>query len=615
MASSSLSELLRNGDKTKVRIGCRDQMDAYAEVLQKMGSVYGDVEVADYESIEVAEIKAKEASNGLGNFNLASDVADMDGLFESNQMAAVEIRPMLDFTFTKDQQVKATAFSLRQLAGGRTIEGRLLSVPSTFDLTSIDACSKDNTGDFVVGCSVPLSGDFAAKYIKKFYNDAITPADLAKIANAGLLWGEVFFPVEGGSAKVMVCRVIDECDGVPYTDITRNLTYYTCYIPTPLLTLNGYNDSFQICDFDGQPVTPSYQSSATYSYLKGTISGFSPATVKQYISQQGSLFCDSNVSITKWPGVDANGNTAFGRFRFCIPDQKASEAKDTIGKELPQALIGISDKSMAQGVAATPVVGSNASSTWTGNPRDKYLTIAALECMNIPETGGEKSLDQCEILKDREGVTYSWCSLTQGETCQGSLVTCIMNHYSALNPSDPDLEEIKREVKRYRSTKLQQLLAARTRKREMIQATIRTYANMYYAKALKNVEKIGVTTPLGIISVIRMTTHFPNNIYKAQQDRGLSGGKGMEPLGRGAEADKAWLLAFWKDYRTAGLGKWGGWVNEADVWIKQCETNNMDLQQPISWKPNWKPVVTLGKPSLPMFEEYADLFVEENIWS
>ena len=132
MASSSLSELLRNGDKTKVRIGCRDQMDAYAEVLQKMGSVYGDVEVADYESIEVAEIKAKEASNGLGNFNLASDVADMDGLFESNQMAAVEIRPMLDFTFTKDQQVKATAFSLRQLAGGRTIEGRLLSVPSPF---------------------------------------------------------------------------------------------------------------------------------------------------------------------------------------------------------------------------------------------------------------------------------------------------------------------------------------------------------------------------------------------------------------------------------------------------------------------------------------------------
>lgn len=313
--------------------------------------------------------------------------------------------------------------------------------------------------------------------------------------------------------------------------------------------------------------------------------------------------------------MDASGGTAFGRLRLCIPDQKASEAKETIGKEIPQAMVGISDKAMAEGAAAAPVTGSNASSTWTGSPRDKFLTIAALECMNVPETGGERSLDQCENLGDGEGITFSWCSLTQGKTCQGSLVTCIMDHYSAINPNDPDLEALKREVKRFGSLELKRLLSARARKREMVQATIRTYANLYFSKAMKNVEKIGVTTPLGIISVIRMTTHFPNNVYYAQQQKGMTGGKGMEPLGRGAEADKLWLKAFWTDYRTAGQAKWKGWVNEANVWLKQCETNNMDLKNPISWKPNWNPTVTLGKPSIPMFEEYADLFVAENVWT
>lgn len=260
-------------------------MDAYAEVLGKMGSVYGDVEIADYESIEVAEAKTQMASVGLGSVNLDAGVADMDGLFEKNQMAAVEIRTMLDFTFTKDQKVSATSISAKQLAGGRTIEGKLNSIPSTFDSSSIEACAKENTGDFVVGCSVPLSGDFAAKYIKKFYNDAITAADLSRLASAGFLWGEIFFPSESGSAKVMVCKVIDEADGTPQTDSSKNLTYYQCYIPMPLLVLNGYNDAFQISSADGQQLMPSYQASAVYSYIKGTISGFGPSVVKQYIDQ------------------------------------------------------------------------------------------------------------------------------------------------------------------------------------------------------------------------------------------------------------------------------------------------------------------------------------------
>lgn len=56
MATSSLTEKLRNSDRNKVRIGYRQNMDAYNDILKSMGNVYGeDGVVVDYEKVEVAE--------------------------------------------------------------------------------------------------------------------------------------------------------------------------------------------------------------------------------------------------------------------------------------------------------------------------------------------------------------------------------------------------------------------------------------------------------------------------------------------------------------------------------------------------------------------------------
>lgn len=539
-------------------------------------------------------------------------------------MAAVEIRPMLDFTYVRDNKIEATSFAAKTLPNGRTLEGRLLSVPPTFDSNSIEACARDNTGDFVVGMAVNLSGHFAQKYLQKFYN-TLSATDLVKLAEKGILYGEVFFPAESGSSKVMVCKVIAEADGNAMLDRAKDLTYYQCFIPTPVLVLDAYKDSFQVAGPDGAAIeTPSYQSSANYSYLKGMIGGFSPAVVKQYLAQQGQIFSNTGVSITRWPGVAANGSTAFGRFRFCIPEQKVSQARDAMGKDVPEALVGITDKAIADGITATPVAGTTAASSWTGNPGDKDLTIMGIECMNVPESGG--SLDQYKDLDDGAGITFSWCSLTQGEDCRGSLYYCIMEDYAAINPTDPELNDLKREVLIKGSARLAALLQARAHNRKMIQATIRTYKKMYYSAAMKNIERVGVTTPLGIVSVIRMTTHYPNNIYKAQQDNEIAGewGKNIEPHGRGAEADRQWLRAYWESYRKAGEpghkshgGRgWGGWRNEADVWLKQLEgEGNMDCKNPIDWRSNWSRVATLGKPTLPIVTEYADLFVKEQVWT
>lgn len=449
MATSSLTEKLRNSDRNKVRIGYRQNMDAYNDILKSMGNVYGeDGVVVDYEKVEVAEgQQGKINSSGLGSFQLAEEKADAEGFFANNQMAAVEIRPMLDFTYVKNNIIEASSFGVKPLPNGRTLEGRLLSVPPTFDSNSIEACARDNTGDFVVGMAVNLSGPFAQKYLQKFYT-TLSTTDLLKLAENGLLYGEVFFPAESGSSKVMVCKVIAEADGNAMVDQAKDLTYYQCYIPTPVLVLDAYKDSFQVTGADGAAIdSPSYQSSANYSYLKGTISGFSPAVVNQYLAQQGQIFSNSGISISKWPGVDSGGGTAFGRFRFCIPEQKVSQARDAMGKDVPEALMGITDRAIADGITATPVAGTTATSSWTGNPCDKDITIMALECMNVPETDGVHSLDQCEVLeKDREGVTFSWCSLTQGASCRGSLYYCITEDYAALNRDDPDLQTMIEEV-------------------------------------------------------------------------------------------------------------------------------------------------------------------------
>lgn len=243
--------------------------------------------------------------------------------------------------------------------------------------------------------------------------------------------------------------------------------------------------------------------------------------------------------------------------------------------------------------------------------------------MKIPENGDLKNLDQCKNIGDNAGITFSWCSLTQGEDCKGTLVSCIREDYAAINPSDPDLSELKQVVGIKNSPRLVELLKKRAYSREMVQATIRTYKRIYYNNALKHIEKVGVTSALAIISLIRMTTHYQNYIYAAQRDNGIQmeWGNHIEPHGAGVEADRKWLEAFWSSYKEAGQpghkshdGEgWGGWRNEADVWLANAK-DNMDCKKPINWTP-WHITVTLGKPSKGFFDDYNDLFVEEGLWS
>lgn len=226
----------------------------------------------------------------------------------------------------------------------------MLTVPYTYDEATLDACHTDNAGDFIIGCGINLSGDFAKTYINRFYSGRMEVKHLMLLAKKQYLYGEVFFPVETSGAKVMVCPVIADTIGNAQVHSDGQLTYYLCYIPTPLMMLNGYNDVFQVADKQGYLISEAtYGSDALYSYVKGTIEGFSPQVMKQYVNQNKSPLPMSVASMAKWPG-EFEGAAVFGRFRFCVPTQFEAQAREIIGKDAPQELFGLTDNSISTGL-------------------------------------------------------------------------------------------------------------------------------------------------------------------------------------------------------------------------------------------------------------------------
>lgn len=149
-----------------------------------------------------------------------------------------------------------------------------MTVPSTFDEATLDACHTDNPDDFVVGCAINLSGTFAKNYVNRFYSGKMELKHLMLLANKQYLYGEVFFPVESGPSKVLVSPVIADVDGE--AQVSEELTYYNCFVPTPVMMLSEYRQHFEP-SVDGLVLPEAaYGSSAVYSYVKGTIGGFSP---------------------------------------------------------------------------------------------------------------------------------------------------------------------------------------------------------------------------------------------------------------------------------------------------------------------------------------------------
>ncbi len=127
MAQSSLTKLLDKGDSDKVRIGYTDKLSAYADVMKSMGSVYGQAAIAEYvdkvvdvdSGVEFATT-ATTSTSALGSFELNEERADADGLFQSNQMAAVLVYPFLTFPYKgADNTVRGLSFiDCEQTASG-----------------------------------------------------------------------------------------------------------------------------------------------------------------------------------------------------------------------------------------------------------------------------------------------------------------------------------------------------------------------------------------------------------------------------------------------------------------------------------------------------------------
>lgn len=185
---------------------------------------------------------------------------------------------------------------------------------------------------------------------------------LLLLAKKQYLYGEIFFPVESGQSKVMVVPVIADIDGTPQLGQIDEfgipqLTYYKCYIPTPILTLNGFDASFKVADTLGNVIeAPAYGNDAIYSYVKGTISGYSPQIMKEYVSNHGGSLEMNTAQVIQWPGM-VEGNQVYGRFRFCVPTSYESEAREIIGEKAPQELFGLSDNTISTGI----VTGANSS--------------------------------------------------------------------------------------------------------------------------------------------------------------------------------------------------------------------------------------------------------------
>lgn len=128
MAQSTLSKIINNGENGKVRIGFTDGMSVYTNVLKETGDVYARQGVMEYHGKKVdsngnfmTNEEQESMSSGLGSFQMADEQPDQEGLFPSNQMAAIAVYPFLAFPY-KDMQTGEVRgiwfYDLQQTSGG-----------------------------------------------------------------------------------------------------------------------------------------------------------------------------------------------------------------------------------------------------------------------------------------------------------------------------------------------------------------------------------------------------------------------------------------------------------------------------------------------------------------
>lgn len=359
MPSSQLSEVLKGGSANKVAIGY--SVRGYENILTTMGSIYGNNTGSLSRKVVYVDNNPNQPqepqSSGLGSVSITDEKA-VNGFYSQYELAAVEIHPITAFPYNDDgNNYSVVTFNQTVGQDGAIYDGTKKSVPEVFDKASIDACAQDNAGDFIVGAGLGIGGEFGEKYVDNFYNGQLTKDDICKLCKDGVLYAEIFFPSQT-TADIMIARVIYDTDGS--TKVSGDLTFWNCYIPAPILALDGYNSYFELMAGNSVIQQPSYGSNAIYSYVNATIQGFSPSVVSSQIQTNNPT--SMTATITKWPGMaeDAQGYAvAYARVRLVVPPDMASQAESSIGKKLPERLTALTDSTIATGIAQSAVVGGD----------------------------------------------------------------------------------------------------------------------------------------------------------------------------------------------------------------------------------------------------------------
>lgn len=363
----SLKEVLENSSKNKTRIGYSDGLSGYDTAVQQMGLLAGEVEEEEEDVLQQKSTITEAASSELGNYQFDSNdnTVDGDGMYNTHQTACVLIQPFLSFPYkdAADSKIRCLRTGVYETSNGEVYQGGLLTVPDTFDKANIDACAGSNSGDFIIGCSIGLGNGFLNSYVAKFYPN-IEVRKFQELAKKGALYGEIFLPsgTNSNSGRVMVCRVIKESSGEKrsfslFGNALMSLFYYDCFVPAPLLMINGYRDVYKVSDsFNNLITDAAFNQSATYSYAKATIETFGPSVIQNYIKTQGQLETVSGKVLWEQNATEQL-QTLLGRFRFVVPPSAASTATSIIKEEDAPDLYKMTDPSIADGLtrSAAPV--------------------------------------------------------------------------------------------------------------------------------------------------------------------------------------------------------------------------------------------------------------------
>lgn len=330
--AKTLAEVLKSNNSNKIEIGFA--VKGYEAALNSMGSVYGrNLGTKSTKVIYTQDQQQQDLgpqTSGLGTASITDEKA-VGGFYSQYELAAVEFQPITSFPY-KDSEGNLCVANFPQSpvgADGLLYDGTKKGVPSTFDNATVEALVAENGGDFIVGAGLGISGQFGQVYVEQFYNGQLTVEDIGKIAKANALYAEIFFPSET-SADIMLARVIYDTDGT--TMNSGELTFWKCYIPTPVLVLEPYNSYFEVMVGTDTVTEASYPSSSIYSYVNATITGFSPSSVKGELASS-PIPTSMNATITKWPGIAPEvGQPAYGRVRLVVPPDLKGAAEAALGK-------------------------------------------------------------------------------------------------------------------------------------------------------------------------------------------------------------------------------------------------------------------------------------------